>query len=96
MVDKQGPGKAGREFIDIIRCHVKYGGSLTASAIEEATRLRTFSLAAVTSILNRLRAAPRSVECLDPNEHPLMAYKVVIPEVTQYQALLEDNHECVA
>lgn len=103
MVDKYGPGEAGREFIRVLKCHVKYGAVLTSAAVAEARTMKIANADVVISIVDRERNKATSPETMDLTNHPILAScKVTIfPDPAQYQLLLEggaahDGAGCIA
>ena len=100
MADKFGPGQAGRDFIRVLRCHVKYGAQLTAAAIAEAQALGAPTGDLVVSIVDRKRQVRTMPENIDLSKHPeLLQYNVAIPELSIYQVFLErgtSHEQCIA
>lgn len=95
-----GPGQAGRDFIRVLRCHVKYGAKATAAAIAEAQALGTPSGDLVVSIVDRQRQERIAPESIDLSTHPeLLQYSVPVRECSIYQTFLDggvSNEQCVA
>lgn len=100
MSEEFGPGQAGKDFIRILRCHVKYGAGPTSAAIAEALALGTANADFVIASVDRQRRERISPECFDLSNHPeLLQYSVVIPASDIYQVFLEggtNNEQCVA
>jgi transposase len=89
MVERQGAGQAGRDFIKLLKCHVKYGGELVSAAISEARNAHISHADGVIAIIDRYRYKSMSPEHLDLTGHPALAqYSVTLcPEPAQYDTL---------
>ncbi len=88
MVESVGPSQAGRDFIEILRCHVKYGGELVSDTITKAKDLNSCSASFVIAAIDRIRFQPVSAEPVDLSQHPALAdRKVVMSPIAQYAAL---------
>ena len=89
MVASVGPGQAGRDFIRILRCHVKYGGALVSNVLARVAESGTCNADMVIAAIDRelFRASP--AEPVDLSAHPELATcKVVMfPEPAAYSAL---------
>lgn len=100
MEEKYGPAQAGRDFIQILRCHVKYGGDTTCAAIAEARTLGVPSGDLVVSIIDRSRNTQIAPEPADLSSHPeLRQYAVELSDLSRYQILIERggiNEQCIA
>jgi transposase len=93
MVERNGYSDAGRAFIQLLRCHVKYGAELTARAVQEADSLGVFNADFVVKLVDGYRSSTQVIECLDLSEHhsALESYTVNLPELSMYQILLRGN-----
>lgn len=93
MVAALGPGPAGRDFIRILRCHMKYGAELVANAIQESRQFGSSSADFIIAMIDRARLSTEKAEATDIDVYPeLASIKVVIyPEPEQYQALLTEG-----
>lgn len=90
MVERQGPGPAGRDFVKLLRCHARYGGELVSAAISEARSVHIAHADGVIAILDRERYKASVPEPVDLANHPSLAqYSVrLFPEPAQYEALI--------
>lgn len=90
MVQDVGPGPAGRDFIRILKCHVKYGAELVGNAIKESQQLGSVSADFVIALIDRKRMTVLVPEATDIEAHPHLAgIKVTMcPTPEQYRALL--------
>ena len=90
MVEKVGPSKAGRDFISILRCHVKYGAAAVCAALVEANELNIANANFIIATIDhqRFQAVPR--EPLDLANHPELRTHCVemLPKPSQYSALI--------
>ena len=94
MAEREGPGEAGRGFIQILKNHVKYGPHLTNSALQQAAQMGVYNADFVMAIIDRMRSDTMVAEVLEASEHPqLMRYQVKIPDVARYQTFMENSHE---
>jgi transposase len=89
MVASVGPSQAGRDFISILRCHIKYGAQLVSEAIAECSQLNIANADIVIAAIDRKRFKPVPSELMDLSEHPtLINCKVVMyPDLAQYRVL---------
>jgi transposase len=96
MVQDVGPGPAGRDFIRILKIHVKYGAALVGNAIEESRQLGSVSADFVIALIDRTRLTVMVPEVTDIDAHPhLASIKVTMcPAPEQYQALLAGGISC--
>lgn len=90
MVALVGPGQAGRDFIRILRCHVKYGGALVSNVLTRIAESGTFNADMVIAAIDRELFRPLPSEPVDLSAHPELATcKVVMfPEPAAYSALM--------
>ena len=93
MVERHGPGPAGRDFIKLLRCHMKYGGELVSAAISEARSAHISQADGVIAIIDRDRYQSTVPEPVDLANHPVLAqYSVTLsPEPAQYDTLRYDG-----
>jgi transposase len=104
MVAAIGPGQAGRDFIRILKSHVKYGGELVGKAIEESAQFGSASADVVIAKIDQARLTTVVPEITDLDSYPQLAdIRVTVwPLPEQYQALLVaeggvgNDDECVA
>ena len=96
MVQDVGPGPAGRDFIRILKNHVKYGAEIVGNAIEESRQLGSVSADFVIALIDRTRMTAMVPEATDIDAHPHLAgIRVTIcPAPEQYQALLAGGINC--
>ena len=89
MVSMIGPGPAGRDFIRLLRCHVKYGGALVSEALSEARALDISNVDVIIATIDQKRFKETAPELCDLSDHPaLLNCKVTMfPEPAQYDAL---------
>jgi len=89
MVASVGPSEAGRDFVRILRCHVKHGGGLVSKVLARVAEADTFNADMVIAAIDRERFRPVPSEPVDLSAHPeLAACKVVMfPEPSAYTAL---------
>jgi transposase len=95
MVEEYGAGDAGRNFIRILRGHLKYGSEIVANAIKEAQELGLANVDLVFAYADRehgKKIAP-GPEPIDLGQHPALAgIKVSFyPGPEQYGAALLDG-----
>jgi transposase len=90
MVATVGPGQAGRDFIRILRSHVKYGAELVGKAIVESARLGFASADFVIALVDRTRVTTMAPETTDIDAYPNLAgiRVTMCPAPEQYQALV--------
>jgi transposase len=91
LVSKLGTGEAGRNFIRLLRCHVKYGGAIVSAALSEARQLGVVNADVVISIIDRerfKRSVPEVMEFFDDQSLHNFVVRMV-PEPAQYQILTE-------
>lgn len=95
MVEPYGAGEAGRNFIRVLRAHLKYGSHVVANAIREARELGLANVDFVFAYADRELAkkigqGPKSI---DLARHPeLSQVKVTLyPSPEQYGAVLLDG-----
>ena len=104
MVAELGPGPAGRDFIRILKSHVKYGADLVEKAIEECAQLGSASADFIIAMVDRSRLPDMVPEATDLGTYPQLAsIKVTMcPAPEAYHALLAaeggvyDDDECIA
>ncbi len=89
MVASVGPSQAGRDFIRILRCHVKYGGELVSGVLARVSTSNTASADMVIAAIDRERFRPSPVEQLDLSEHSELAGRRVVmsPDPAAYSVL---------
>lgn len=89
MVERQGPGPAGRDFIKLLRCHIKYGGELVGAAIAEARSVHIAHADGVIAIIDRDRYQATVPDSMDLGNYPALAqYSVsIFPQPEQYDIL---------
>ncbi len=90
MVTELGPGPAGRDFIRILRCHMKYGAKLVTDAIQQSLQLGSSSADFIITMVDRARSTTEEPEATDIDSYPQLAHIRVMmyPEPEQYQTLL--------
>lgn len=90
MVESNGPGEAGRDFIRILRCHVKHGGELVSTVLSRIAKSDIFSADMVIAAIDRELFKPTPSAPIDLSKHPeLSAYRVAMyPEAAAYNALM--------
>jgi hypothetical protein len=85
MVAANGPGQAGRDFVRVLRSHVKYGAGLVGDAIKKALQFGSASADFVIATIDRERSISVAPDATDIAAYPLLAeFKVTIspaPEV---------------
>lgn len=93
MVADVGPGPAGRDFIRILRSHVRYGAELVGQAIAKAHTLGVVNADFIVSMVDQLRLVASTPEQTDLGNHEqLAAVKVTMyPAPEQYSALLNER-----
>jgi len=93
MVAEAGPGPAGKDFIRILRSHVKYGAALVRQAIAKAGNLGITNADFVLNEVDQMRWAGCTPEQVDlSNNEKLASVKVIMcPEPAQYNALLNER-----
>lgn len=93
MVADVGPGQAGRDFIQILKSHVKYGSEIAGKAVAEARRLGAASADFVVAMIDHARLTESTVETADLSNHEeLAAVKVTMyPAPEQYNVLLNER-----
>ncbi len=104
MVEEVGPGPAGRDFIRILRSHVKYGAELVGNAIKESALVGSASADFIIATIDRARLTSMVPEVIDIDTYTQLAgVKVLIyPEPAQYHALVPSeggiacDNQCVA
>jgi transposase len=89
MITNFGPSQAGRDFIRILRCHVKNGAASVSAALAEAKELSIANADIVIAAIDRERFKAVSLEPTDLSQYPaLLGCKVVMcPDLTQYGVL---------
>ena len=89
MVGDIGPSEAGRDFIRILKSHVKYGAAIVAKAVAEAHRLGVANADFVMSMIDKTRLTLSAPETADLSNHEeLAAVKVsMYPAPEQYDLL---------
>jgi len=90
MTEDLGPGPAGRDFIRILKSHVKYGAELVGNAIKESAQLGSASADFVIALIDRARRITMVPEATDIDTYPQLAgIKVTMcPSPEQYHTLL--------
>jgi hypothetical protein len=93
MVAERGPGPAGKDFIRILRSHVKYGARLVQQAISKAANLRIANADFVLNEIDQARLDESTPEQVDlSNDERLASVKVTLcPEPSEYNALLNER-----
>ena len=93
LVAEIGPGPAGKDFIRVLRCHVKYGGKLVQQAIIKAANLKISNADFVLNEIDQMRLIASTPEHVDlSNNERLASVKVSIcPEPAQYNELLDQR-----
>jgi transposase len=89
MVASVGPGQAGRDFIRLLRCHVKYGEELVSAILGRLLESGSCNTDILIAALDRELFKPTASEPIDLSTHPaLAACKVVMyPEPGAYSVL---------
>jgi len=89
MVTSVGPGQAGRDFIRILRCHVKHGGALVSAVLARVAESGTFNADVVIASVDRELFKPTPSEPFDLSAHPELANRkaVMFPDLAAYAAL---------
>jgi len=89
-VERFGPSQAGRDFISILRCHVKYGAAAVCVALEEANKLNAANANFIIAAIDRQRFQAIPAEPIDLSNHPeLLTHSVeMLPKPSQYSALM--------
>jgi len=89
MVASVGPGQAGRDFIRILRCHVRHGGELVSKVLSRVSESDVANADMVIAAVDCERFRPVPSEPVDLSTHPeLAACKVVMfPEPAAYTVL---------
>jgi transposase len=89
MVASVGPSQAGRDFIRILRCHVKHGGALVSKVLARVAESDSANADMVIAAIDRDRFHSVPAEPVDLSKHPeLAACRVVMfPEPSAYTAL---------
>lgn len=89
MVSALGPGQAGRDFIRILRCHVKHGGALVSAVLARVAESGIFNADLVIAAIDRELFKPTPSEPFDLSAYPELATcKVVMfPDPAAYMAL---------
>lgn len=90
LVERFGPSQAGRDFISILRCHVKYGAAAVCVALEEANKLNAANANFIIAAIDRQRFQAIPAEPIDLSNHPeLLTHRVeMLPKPSQYSALM--------
>jgi hypothetical protein len=90
MTKEVGPGPAGRDFIRILRSHVKYGAELVGNAVKESMLLGSASADFVIALVDRARRVTLLPEETDIDTYPQLAgIRVTLcPTPEQYHTLL--------
>jgi transposase len=90
MVEGIGPGPAGRDFVRILKTHVKYGSAFVGKAITESMSLGSASADFVIALVDRARLKTTAPETTDIDTYPQLAGVRVslCPSPDQYHALL--------
>jgi transposase len=98
MVEVYGTGDAGRNFIRILRSHLKYGSETVANAIKEARELGLANVDLVFAYADREhgKRIPPGPGPVNLEQHPELAGIKVsfFPEPEQYGALLDGGVIC--
>jgi hypothetical protein len=89
MLVEIGPSAAGRDFVRILKCHVKYGAQLVGTAVQESMQFGSANADFIITRVDRARlisAIPELTEI--DSASPLANIAVSIcPSPEQYQAL---------
>ena len=95
MVASLGPSQAGRDFIRILRCHVKYGAALVSSVVARVADSDTVNADLVIAAIDRELFQPTVSEPVDLSEHPdLATCKVsMFPDPAAYSILKTQGGE---
>ena len=90
MVERFGPSQAGKDFIRVLRCHVKYGAEIICAALEEASELSSANADFIIASIDRQRFKASPSEPTDLSNHQeLINHSVVMfPEPSQYNSLM--------
>jgi transposase len=90
MVERFGPSQAGKDFISILRYHVKYGADIVCSALKEANELNSANANFIIASVDRQRFKGLPSELTDLTNHQdLTNHSVVMsPEPSQYNSLM--------
>lgn len=93
MVEDIGPSKGGRDFIRILKSHVKYGSKIVAGAIAEAHKLGVANADFIMSLIDKVRITLSAPEATDLSNHQeLAAVKVsMYPAPAQYNVLFSEG-----
>lgn len=93
MVSEVGPGPAGRDFIRILRVHVKYGGELVGKAIKDTVQFGSASADFVIAMVDRARVTTTAPEPADIEAYPHLAEirVTMCPAPEQYQTLVSEG-----
>lgn len=91
MVASVGSSQAGRDFIRVLQCHVKYGAELVANAIAEVSQLDKVNGDIVIAAIDRRRIKVIEPDAIEISEHPALAHHkvVVFTEPAQYGTLTQ-------
>lgn len=89
MVASVGPGQAGRDFIRILRCHIKYGARLVSSVLTRIGESNHVNGDIVIAAIDRERHKPTPAEPVDLSQCPRLASSRVVmyPELAAYSTL---------
>ncbi len=89
MVESVGPGQAGRDFIRILRCHVKHGAALVSNVLARIAESGTFNADVVIAAIDRELFRPAPSEPVDLSARPELATcrVVMYPELAAYTVL---------
>ncbi len=93
MVAEVGPGPAGRDFIRILKAHVKYGGELVGKAIQDSAQFGSASADFVIAMVDRARVTTTAPEPADIEAYPHLAgiRVTMCPAPEQYQTLVSEG-----
>jgi transposase len=93
MVAAVGPGPAGKDFIRILKSHVKYGAELVRQAISKAAALGITNADFVLNEIDQMRWVGSVPEPVDLKNHEALAsVKVTMsPEPAEYNALFNER-----
>jgi hypothetical protein len=89
MVASVGPSQAGRDFVRILRCHVKYGGTLVSEVLIRVSKSQTVNADKVIAAIDHELFKTIPSEPVDLSTHPELASCRVImfPDPAAYAAL---------
>lgn len=99
-IEQRGASQAGKDFVRLLRAHIRYGKTSVLAAVREVLNLELANYDLVAQLLDREKfGVSKPAEALELKEHPTLSnYSVEIQNTAMYQILLgaKENEQHIA